>query len=89
MERTLASWNDDLEAWLDPFVTALGHKARRQMGPACLSGLIGPGDRMSVQPMAALTPHSNARVARAPGSVRRDAPGRACPPSSLRPLSRR
>jgi hypothetical protein len=39
----MASWNDDLEAWLEPFVRALGHKARRQMCPACIAGLIGPG----------------------------------------------
>ena len=29
-----------------------GHKARRQMCPLYVSGLIGPGDRKSVQPMA-------------------------------------
>src|SRR6478609_2952729 len=31
----------------------LGHKARRRMCPLYVSGLIGPGDRKSVQPMAA------------------------------------
>jgi SRSO17 transposase len=30
----------------------LGHKARRQMCPLYVSGLIGPGDRKSIQPMA-------------------------------------
>jgi SRSO17 transposase len=53
MEQPMASWNDSLEAWLEPFVRALGHKARRQMCPAYIAGLIGPGDRKSVQPMAA------------------------------------
>ena len=39
--------------WLEPFVAALGHKTRRRMCPAYVAGLIGPGDRKSVQPMAA------------------------------------
>jgi SRSO17 transposase len=30
----------------------LGHKARRQVCPLYVSGLIGPGDRKSIQPMA-------------------------------------
>jgi SRSO17 transposase len=46
-------WHKDLERWLEPFVEALGHKTRRRMCPAYVAGLIGPGDRKSVQPMAA------------------------------------
>jgi len=42
-----------LGVWLAPFLARLGHKARRRMLPLYLSGLIGPGDRKSVQPMAA------------------------------------
>src|SRR3954470_366285 len=38
--------------WLKPFLDRLGHKARRQMCPLYVSGLIGPGDRKSIQPMA-------------------------------------
>src|SRR5436190_24007624 len=49
--RTL-DWNDELGRWLKPFVDRLGHKARRRMCPLYVSGLIGPGDRKSVQPMA-------------------------------------
>ena len=45
-------WTDELERWLAPFVAHLGHKARRRMCPLYLAGLIGPGDRKSVQPMA-------------------------------------
>jgi SRSO17 transposase len=41
-----------LGTWLSPFLQKLGHKARRQMCPLYVSGLIGPGDRKSVQPMA-------------------------------------
>ncbi|WP_408735884.1 transposase [Acetobacter tropicalis] len=46
-------WRSDLEVWLAPFLAALGHKAQRAMCPAYIAGLIGPGDRKSVQPMAA------------------------------------
>jgi hypothetical protein len=41
-----------LGRWLKPFLDRLGHKARRQMCPLYVSGLIGPGDRKSSQPMA-------------------------------------
>jgi SRSO17 transposase len=46
-------WRDELERWLAPFVAALKHKTRGRMCPAYIVGLIGPGDRKSVQPMAA------------------------------------
>lgn len=46
-------WQADLDRWLAPFVTALRHKTRARMCPAYVAGLIGPGDRKSVQPMAA------------------------------------
>lgn len=48
-----ADWTEDLERWLTPFLSGLGHKARRRMCPAYIAGLIGPGDRKSIQPMAA------------------------------------
>jgi len=47
------NWQADLERWLAPFVAALRHKTRTRMCPAYVAGLIGPGDRKSVQPMAA------------------------------------
>jgi SRSO17 transposase len=47
------NWKADLDGWLTPFVEALRHKTRARMCPAYLAGLIGPGDRKSVQPMAA------------------------------------
>ncbi len=52
MERA-EDWEESLRVWLAPFLGRLGHKARRRMLPLYLSGLIGPGDRKSVQPMAA------------------------------------
>jgi len=47
-----SDWRDELGRWLKPFLERLGHKARRQMCPLYVSGLIGPGDRKSIQPMA-------------------------------------
>src|SRR6195256_1017261 len=47
-----SDWKDELGRWLKPFLDRLGHKARRQMCPLYVSGLIGPGDRKSIQPMA-------------------------------------
>ena len=46
-------WKDDLERWLAPFLSQLGHKTRRRMCPAYIAGLIGPGERKSIQPMTA------------------------------------
>ena len=52
MGRTTSNWNNELGRWLKPFLARLGHKARRRMCPLYVAGLIGPGDRKSVQPMA-------------------------------------
>lgn len=45
-------WKSELENWLLPFLAALRHKVRARMCPAYVAGLIGAGDRKSVQPMA-------------------------------------
>jgi SRSO17 transposase len=47
------NWKSDLERWLTPFVCVFRHKTRARMCPAYIAGLIGAGDRKSVQPMAA------------------------------------
>ena len=52
MGGVTADWTKELERWLRPFLDRLGHKTRRRMCPAYLSGLIGPGERKSIQPMA-------------------------------------
>lgn len=46
-------WRDDLDVWLEPVVAGLGDRRRRRMCPLYIAGLIGPGDRKSIQPMAA------------------------------------
>jgi SRSO17 transposase len=45
-------WRVELERWLERFLVRLAHPARRAMCPLYVAGLIGPGDRKSVQPMA-------------------------------------
>jgi SRSO17 transposase len=51
------AWEAELGAWLEPFLDALGHKARRRWAPVYIRGLYGRTERKSVQPMAAeLTP---------------------------------
>lgn len=49
----MSGWNDELDEWLRPFLGHLGHKARRRMCPLYVAGLIGPGERKSIEPMAA------------------------------------
>src|SRR3954471_14260671 len=46
-------WRGELSTWLKPFIQALGDRRRGRMCPLYVAGLIGPGDRKSIQPMAA------------------------------------
>ena len=46
-------WESALQTWLEPFLVHLGHPARRRMCPLYVAGLIGPGERKSLQPIAA------------------------------------
>src|ERR671916_2873725 len=52
-EAAAADWEQALAEWLSPFLEALGHKARQRWAPVYVRGLLGPGERKSVQPMAA------------------------------------
>lgn len=52
MVTSSSDWMSELERWLEPFLERLGHAKRRRMCPLYVAGLIGPGDRKSVQPMA-------------------------------------
>src|SRR5262249_3587061 len=56
MASRRSDWRDELGRWLKPFLDRLGHKTRRQMCPLYVPGLIGPGDRKSIQPMAERKP---------------------------------
>jgi SRSO17 transposase len=42
----------DLDEWLKPFLDVLGRKTRRSWAPLYVRGLLGPGERKSLQPMA-------------------------------------
>jgi SRSO17 transposase len=46
-------WEGELERWLEPFLAGLRRKAQRHWAPFYLKGLILPGERKSVGPMAA------------------------------------
>jgi SRSO17 transposase len=41
-----------LDTWLAPFLAVMGRKTRRRWAPFYLRGLLGPGERKSLQPMA-------------------------------------
>ena len=42
----------DLDRWLEPFLAVMGRKTRRAWAPLYLRGLLGPGERKSLLPMA-------------------------------------
>ena len=44
---------DELERWLEPFLARLRRQAQRRWAPVYLKGLLLPGERKSVEPMAA------------------------------------
>src|SRR3954467_1131083 len=46
-------WAGELERWLEPFLARLRRQAQRRWAPVYLKGLILPGERKSVEPMAA------------------------------------
>src|SRR5918998_4370741 len=49
---TALAWEHELQHWLEPFLRGLRHPARRRMCPLYVAGLIGPGERKSLQPIA-------------------------------------
>src|SRR6476661_8513155 len=54
MEEVAAEdWEVELERWLEPFVAGLRRQAQRRWASFYLKGLILPGERKSVEPMAA------------------------------------
>lgn len=46
-------WLRRLDAWLEPFLAALPRAAQRRWAPLYVRGLLLPGERKSVEPMAA------------------------------------
>jgi SRSO17 transposase len=45
-------WAGELERWLEPFLARLRRQAQRRWAPFYLKGLLLPGERKSVEPMA-------------------------------------
>lgn len=48
-----AAWEREFDRWLASFWDALGDARQRRWGPVYVRGLLGAGDRKSVEPMAA------------------------------------
>jgi SRSO17 transposase len=46
-------WQAQFDLWLTPFLARLSRKPQRRWAPVYLQGLLGPGERKSVEPMAA------------------------------------
>jgi SRSO17 transposase len=53
MRATTSNWRAAFEAWVAPFLARLGRVEQRRWAPVYLQGLLGPGERKSVEPMAA------------------------------------
>jgi SRSO17 transposase len=54
MQTSVADgWEGELERWLAPFLAALNREAQRRWAPVHLKGLLLPGERQSVEPLAA------------------------------------
>lgn len=53
MDAAVASWEEDLERWLEPFRVLLNRPAQKQQMAVYLKGLVLPGERKSLEPMAA------------------------------------
>ncbi len=51
MLRT-TQWETELDRWFKPFHDALGHKVRQKWCPIYVRGLIAPGERKSIVPIA-------------------------------------
>jgi SRSO17 transposase len=53
MATAEADWRAEFETWLAPFLTRLRRAEQRRWAPVYLQGLLGPGERKSIEPMAA------------------------------------
>jgi len=46
-------WEREFEHWLAPFLHEFGYPSQQKWAPIYMRGLLGPGDRKSIEPMAA------------------------------------
>jgi SRSO17 transposase len=57
------AWQLDLDRWLSPFLAVWGDKRRKKWAPLYLRGLLLPGERKSIAPIAArLAPEDEAQL---------------------------
>jgi SRSO17 transposase len=49
---TEGDWEAEFDRWLAPFLEAWRHKTRRRWAPIYLRGLLAPGERKSIEPLA-------------------------------------
>jgi SRSO17 transposase len=54
-------WGKELENWLSPFLDRLQNVAQRRWMPLYVQGLLGPGERKSVEAMAERVAPGNGR----------------------------
>jgi SRSO17 transposase len=59
--RDDADWEVEFDRWLEPFLAAWRHKTRRRWAPIYLRGLLAPGERKSIEPLAARVSPNNAQ----------------------------
>jgi SRSO17 transposase len=52
MGRADVAWTADLERWLAPFLERLAYPAQRHWAPLYIAGLLAPGERKSLEPLA-------------------------------------
>jgi SRSO17 transposase len=45
-------WNSELDRWLEPFLQRLSRRAQRRWAPVYMKGLLLPGERKSIEPLA-------------------------------------
>jgi len=45
------AWHQRFTSWVKPFLEALAYKGREAMAKLYLTGLLGPGDRKSIEPI--------------------------------------
>ncbi|MRG98503.1 hypothetical protein GF068_42305 [Polyangium spumosum] len=46
-------WEREFDSWLLPFLHEFGYPSQQKWAPIYMRGLLGPGDRKSIEPMAA------------------------------------
>ena len=62
MDTAATSWEEDLERWLEPFRALLNRPAQKHQMAVYLKGLVLPGERKSLEPMAARVESAAAKV---------------------------